>query len=48
MTTLPQADLPADPGILRTAVQHNEAHVGVYAEVLQGGLIRRNDPVRFD
>jgi uncharacterized protein YcbX len=48
MTTLPQADLPGDPGILRTAAQHNEAHVGIYAEVLQSGFVRRNDPVWFE
>lgn len=45
MTTLPQSDLPRDPGILRTAAQHNHANVGVYASVLQGGKIRRGDPV---
>jgi uncharacterized protein len=46
MTTLPQGDLPKDPGILRTAAQHNQVNVGVYAEVLRGGTIRRGDPVR--
>jgi len=45
MTTLPQGDLPRDPGILRTAAQHNQANVGVYADVLAGGLIRRGDRV---
>jgi uncharacterized protein YcbX len=34
MTTLPQGDLPRDPGILRAAAQHNQANVGVYAGVL--------------
>jgi uncharacterized protein len=48
MTTLPQADLPTDPGILRTAAQHNQANVGVYAAVLRGGTIRRGDPVRLE
>ena len=48
MTTLPQGDLPRDPGILRTAAQHNEVNVGVYASVLRGGTIRRGDPVRFE
>jgi len=48
MTTLAQADLPHDMGILRTAVQQNRAHVGVYAAVLHGGRIRRGDPLRLD
>lgn len=43
MTTLPQFDLPKDPGILRAAAQHNNAAVGVYAEVLSGGTVRRGD-----
>jgi uncharacterized protein YcbX len=45
MTTLPQADLPGDPGILRAAVRHCRGHVGVYARVLQGGTIRRGNSV---
>ena len=45
MTTLPQGDLPKDPGILRTAAQHNQVNVGVYAAVLRGGPVRRGDPV---
>jgi MOSC domain-containing protein len=45
MTTLPQSDLPKDAGILRTAAQHNQANVGVYADVIAGGTIRRGDPV---
>jgi hypothetical protein len=48
MTTLPQGDLPRDPGILRTAAQHNQASVGVYAAVVRGGTIRRGDPVRLE
>ena len=47
MTTLPQADLPKDAGILRTAAQHNRANVGVYASVLQGGKVRRGDSIRL-
>src|SRR5439155_15568589 len=47
MTTLPQGDLPKDPGIPRTAAQHNEVNVGVYAEILRGGKIRRGDLVRL-
>lgn len=45
MTTLPQADLPKDPGILRTAAQHNNAAIGVYAEVVRPGAVRRGDLV---
>jgi uncharacterized protein YcbX len=44
MVTLPQGDLPGDPGILRTA-QHNQYKVGVYADVIVGGRVRRGDPV---
>ena len=47
MTTLPQGDLPKDVGILRTAAQHNQAYVGVYATVLRGGTVRRGDPVKL-
>ncbi len=56
MTTLPQADLPQDHGILRTAAQHNKPYVpalgsampsvGVYANVRRSGTVRRGDPVR--
>lgn len=46
MTTLSQGDLPKDPGILRTAAQYNKVNVGVYASVLQGGTIHRDDGVR--
>lgn len=45
MTTLPQADLPKDRGILRTAAHHNDAHVAVYSEVVAGGTVRCGDPV---
>jgi uncharacterized protein YcbX len=48
MTTLPQGDLRSDPGILRTAAQHNQVNVGVYAAVVRGGEIRRGDPVRLE
>jgi uncharacterized protein YcbX len=48
MTTLPQGDLPKDPVILRTAVQHNRAAVGVYASVARAGTLRRGDPVRLE
>ncbi len=45
MTTLAQFDLPQDSGILRTAALGNSAAVGVYAEVLSGGTVRRGDVV---
>ena len=48
MTTLPQGDLPKDPGILRTAAQYNQVHVGVYASVLRGGRVQRGDAVGLD
>jgi uncharacterized protein YcbX len=48
MTTLAQGDLPKDPGILRTAAQENQANVGVYADVVTGGAIRRGDAVAVD
>jgi uncharacterized protein len=48
MTILPQGDLPRDLGILRAAAQHNQVNVGVYGAVVQGGTIRRGDPVRIE
>jgi uncharacterized protein YcbX len=48
MTTLAQGDLPKDRGILRTAAQHNQVNVGVYAAVERGGTIRRGDPIRIE
>lgn len=55
MTTLPRLNLSHDPKILRTVVQLNTQNlgdfgnlpcVGVYADVLKPGRIRRGDPVR--
>jgi uncharacterized protein YcbX len=48
MTTLAQGDLPRDAGILRTAAQHNQVNVGVYASVVRGGTVRRGDAARLD
>jgi uncharacterized protein YcbX len=48
MITLPQADLPRDLGILRTAVQQTQGHIGVYARVVRGGTLRRGDVVRVE
>jgi len=57
MTTLAQGDLPADRGVLRTIAGTNSVDVlrtgtlypcvGVYADVLAEGEIRRGDPVRL-
>jgi uncharacterized protein YcbX len=55
-TTLPQADLPHDVGILRTIARLNRVDlgdfgqlpcVGVYAEVVRPGVVRRDDVVRW-
>jgi hypothetical protein len=48
MTTLPQADLPRDLGILHTVAKYNQVHAGVYASVYRGGTIRRGDLVRLE
>jgi uncharacterized protein YcbX len=48
MTTLAQGDLPPDPGILRTAAQHNHVNVGVYAAVARAGTIRPGDAIRLE
>ena len=48
MTTLPQADLPRDVGVLRTAARHNQANVGVYASVIRSGAVRRGDAIRLE
>lgn len=48
MTTLSQGDLPKDAGILKTAARHNQARVGAYACVLQGGTIRSGDEVALE
>lgn len=47
VTTRAQDDLPADPAVLKTAAAHNNANVGVYALVEQGGTVRRGDEVRI-
>ena len=56
VTTLPQGDLPQDRGILRTVAQQNlldsgkfgrSACLGVYADVVKPGVVRRGDTVRI-
>jgi uncharacterized protein len=48
MTTLPQADLPRDLGILHTVTRYNQVHAGVYASVHRGGTIHRGDRVQVE
>jgi len=45
LTTHPQAELPHDVRILRTAWQYHQAYVGVFAGVGQPGRIRLGDAV---
>lgn len=45
MTTLAQGDLPQDLDVLRTIAKHNKGNFGVYAEVIETGLIKVNDNV---
>ena len=47
MTTLPQADLPNDTGILRTITEHNHGEAGVYCSVAHAGSVRKGDAVRL-
>jgi hypothetical protein len=47
VTTHPQDELPHDPSILRTAYQHHQAYVGVFAAVAASGTVRLADPVWF-
>lgn len=58
VTTLPQADLPRDLGILKAVVAENRAPIpalgghelpslGVYVVVERGGTVRRGDPIRL-
>ncbi len=43
MTTLPQAELVREPGILKTLHAHNAGHMGVYARVVRPGIVHRGD-----
>jgi uncharacterized protein YcbX len=47
MTTLPQAELGAEPMILRTLASDSAASLGVYAEVLRTGTVRVGDALCF-
>jgi uncharacterized protein YcbX len=45
MTTHRQGDLPRDLRVLRTAAQHHQARVGVFASIGAPGRVRVGDPV---
>jgi len=40
--------VPRDIGILKAAAKHNQARVGAYAAVVQGGMVRRGDSARIE
>jgi hypothetical protein len=44
-STLAQEELPRDPSVLRTAAQHHQGCLGVYASVRSPGVVRAGDPV---
>jgi len=46
MTTLAQGDLPQDSEILRTVLQKNNGHVGIYASVAQAGTVKCGDEIK--
>jgi hypothetical protein len=47
MTTLPFADLPSDPGIMRSLVRDAGGSLGVYAVPVEAGIVRRGDRVEL-
>lgn len=47
LTTLPQGELPLDPGILKASSEANERRAGIYAAVVKAGRIRVGDAVRL-
>jgi hypothetical protein len=48
MTTHPQADLPKDPGILRSIVKDANQNLGTYASVARPGKVQLGDSVELN
>lgn len=47
MTTLKQDSLVKDVNILKTAIKNNNGNIGVYADVISGGIIKNNDLIKI-
>jgi hypothetical protein len=45
MTTHGFADIPRDPGVMRTLVKEAGGNLGVYAQIEVAGAIRTGDPI---
>jgi MOSC domain-containing protein YiiM len=45
MITLPTADLPKDPTVLRTVVREADQNLGIYARIETPGVVHVGDPV---
>jgi hypothetical protein len=48
MTTLPEGGPAQDSGILRTAAQHSQVNIGVYASVSRSGRSSHGNPVGLE
>jgi uncharacterized protein YcbX len=46
MTTHGFSELPKDPGVMRALVEANGGNIGVYAKVIQGGVISVGDALK--
>ena len=48
MITLPVQELPTDRAIMRTVVKEADQNLGVYATVVEPGVVAANDPLRWE